>query len=85
MNTCPTGKRGHATFEMAEEALIGAHIAYNFGKHAGPMGVYICDECQQFHLTSQGEMNSRLKTLIESGELKKLKEASWWEGKIKRK
>ncbi len=85
MQYCSTQKRGYTSLELAEEALIGAHVAFNFSNHAGPVGVYICDECGQFHLTSQGEMNSRLKKTIESGELKKLKEASHWEGKFRKR
>lgn len=85
MPTCTSGKRCYSSFELAEEALIGAHIAYEFGNNAGPVGVYVCDECQQFHLTSQGEMSSRLKNLIESGELEKLRQARRWEEKFRRK
>ena len=85
MPTCSSGKRCYTSFELAEEALIGAHIAYDFGSHAGPIATYICDECQQFHLTSQGEMSARLKGLIENGELEKLRQARHWEEKTRRK
>jgi len=85
MQTCPTHKRCHATYDLAEEALIGAHVAYNYGRGSQPVGVYQCDQCGQYHLTSQGEVNPRLQKMLNEGEIQKEKEASWWEGKFKRK
>ncbi len=85
MQTCPTHKRCHATHELAEEALIGAHIAYNYGKGSRPVAVYKCDQCGQYHLTSQGEVNSRLQKMLDEGEIQKQKEANWWEGKFRKK
>ena len=85
MNTCITHKRCYHTVELAEEALIGAHIHFEYGKGKKPIGVYQCDDCGQYHLTSQGEMNPKLKEMLEQGELQKQKEAKWWEGKFRRK
>lgn len=85
MQICSTHKRCYATYDLAEEALIGAHIAYNYGKGSRPVGVYLCDECGQYHLTSKGEMNVRLKKMINEGEILKQKEAGWWEEKFKGK
>ncbi|HOO10825.1 MAG TPA: hypothetical protein PKW06_12865 [Cyclobacteriaceae bacterium] len=85
MKTCPTRKRCHATYELAEEALIGAHLAYRFGKGRRPVGVYQCDECGLYHLTSRGEVNSRLQKMLDEGEIQKQKEANWWEGKFRKR
>lgn len=83
MKSCITGKRGYPTLELAEEALIGAWIAFEYGKGSGPINVYQCDECGDFHLTSKGEMNTRLKSLIDSGEIAKQKLARSWEQRFK--
>ncbi|GAB1446745.1 MAG: hypothetical protein KF860_10860 [Cyclobacteriaceae bacterium] len=85
MKTCPSYKRCHATYELAEEALIGAHIAYDYDKGSHPVGVYQCDQCGQYHLTSHGEVNARLQKMLNEGEIQKQREADWWEGKIRRR
>lgn len=85
MITCATRKRCYPTYELAEEALIGAHIAYNYSNSSRPVGVYQCDDCGQYHLTSKGEVNARLKKMLDEGEILKQKEANWWEGKFKRR
>lgn len=85
MASCSSGKRVYQTHELAEEALIGAHINFQFGKGKGPIGVYQCEDCGLFHLTSQGIINQRLAKLINEGEIQKQKEANWWEERSKRK
>lgn len=85
MRTCVTGKRCFVTHELAEEALIGAHVNHSYNKGNGPIGVYACDECGQFHLTSKGEMNKRLAEMLKDGEIQKQKEVNWWEQKFRRR
>lgn len=85
MQTCSSGKRAYKTFELAEEALIAAHINYQLGKGKGPIGVYLCEDCSLYHLTSQGTINPRLEKLIKDGEIQKQKEANWWEERTKRR
>lgn len=85
MQTCRSGKRSHINYELAEEALIGAHVAFNYGKGSGPVGVYQCEECGHYHLTSQGAMNKRLELLIKNGDIQKQREAQQWEGKWKKR
>ena len=82
---CSSGKRSYHSLELAEEALIGAHIAYHYPNGSGPMDVYLCDDCGQYHLTSSGAMNLRLKQMLEEGTIQKQRDASWWEGRIKKK
>lgn len=84
MQTCVTNKRSYLTAELAEEALIGAHINFEYGKGTGPIGIYQCEDCGQFHLTSKGTMNARLQQMLKDGEIKKQKEANWWEGRFRK-
>jgi hypothetical protein len=82
---CPTGKKIYPTENLAVEALIGAHTAYNYPSGQGPIAVYQCEECGNYHLTSRGPMNAHLAELIAKGDIKKQKTADEWEEKIKRK
>ena len=85
MNSCPSGKRIYQTPELAEEALIGAWIAYDYGKGKGPVAIYQCDLCGLYHFTSKGEMNKRLDQMIKEGKIQKQKEADKWERKFRKR
>jgi len=80
---CTTGKRLYLTEQLAEEALIEAHIHFDYRSGGGPVAVYRCDDCGNFHLTSRGPMNVRLSQMITNGSVKKLKEAVRWQEKFK--
>lgn len=82
MEKCSSGKRGYASAEIAEEALLEANIQYEFGRGKGPVTFYRCENCGQYHLTSQGTMNERLAAVINSGKLNRLKEATRWTRKF---
>lgn len=82
---CPSGKRSYPTQELAEEALIQAHTAYEYPEGQGPLAVYQCDECGEFHLTSRGPINERLAAYIAEGKLKLHKEARRWEDRFRGK
>ncbi len=85
MNSCPSGKRVYQTLELAEEALIGAWIAYEYGKGNGPVAIYQCEDCGLYHFTSQGEMNKRLAQMLKEGKIQKQKEADKWERKFRKR
>jgi hypothetical protein len=78
MKKCPSGKRLYLTEVLAEEALIEAHIQFNFRKGSGPVAVYLCDDCGVYHLTSRGTMNNRLVQLLEEGKIHRQREARHW-------
>jgi hypothetical protein len=75
----------YASRELAEDALIEARTRFNYAKGSGPVAVYKCDDCGQYHLTSQGVMNERLAKFIEGGNLKLHKEARYWTDKLKKR
>lgn len=85
MQNCPTKKRSFHSAELAEEALIGAHIHFNYGKGQGPIGFYQCEECGSYHFTSKGSMNIRLAQMLNDGMMQKQKEVKWWEDKFRKK
>ena len=82
MATC--GKRSYPTEELAVEALIGAHTHFDFRKGAGPISVYKCEDCSEYHLTSREPMNEKLAEMIKSGKIDMQKEADHWEKKWRR-
>ncbi len=83
MNRCTTGKLMYASLQLAEDALIDARIKYDYAKGFGPVGVYRCDDCGQYHITSQGVMNERLAQYIREGKIEREKEATRWTRKWK--
>lgn len=83
MKKCPTGKRLYLSEQLAEDALIEAHVHFNYRSGSGPVAVYRCEDCGDYHLTSQGPMNTRLSQLLTNGTIKKQKEAARWQGKFK--
>jgi hypothetical protein len=85
MNSCPSNKKMYPSQEIAEEALIEAHTRFEYGKGSGPVAIYQCDDCGQFHFTSQGSVNEKLKNYLASGKIKLQKEANQWMDKFKKK
>lgn len=80
---CSSGKRAYATEQLAEEALLGAHVHYDYRNGSGPVSFYLCSDCGAYHLTSTGAMNPRLADAIANGSLKRDKEARRWEDKFR--
>jgi ABC-type ATPase with predicted acetyltransferase domain len=83
--SCVTHKKMYATLELAEEALIAAHTKFHYSPAKGPIAVYRCDVCGQYHLTSQGSINPRLARYHAEGRINLQREADHWADKIKRR
>jgi len=83
MKKCSTGKRIYHTEQLAEDALIEAHIHFDYRAGGGPVAVYKCDDCGEYHLTSRGPMNTQLSKKLTDGTIKKQKEAGNWQRKFK--
>jgi hypothetical protein len=83
MAACVTGKKMYLTQEMAEQTLIQAWVKNDFPMGKGPVAVYRCADCGQYHLTSSGQMNSALEQFVKDGKLKLQREADYWKKKLK--
>lgn len=79
---CPSGKNQYLSQAIAEDALIEARTRHG-DERSGPVNVYLCEECGQWHLTSKGGMNQRLADYMRSGKLKLNQEANRWKAKLK--
>ena len=75
----------YLTESIAEDALISAWITYQYTRGQGPIGVYLCEECGSYHLTSKGTINNKLQESITSGKIQRNKEVDAWLDKIRRK
>jgi hypothetical protein len=85
MDHCVSGKRMYSSQEVAEDVLIEAWTRFDYTAGNGPVSVYQCEDCGQFHLTSRGPMNERLSKAISGGKIERQKEADRWLNKIKRR
>lgn len=85
MNRCISRKKVYLTAEMAEDALIEARVKFDYADGRGPVGIYKCEDCGYYHLTSSGLMNPRLAQQFSEGKIQKQKQAEYWLSKIKRR
>ena len=81
---CVTNKKVYPTREVAEDALIEARIKFEYASGSGPVGVYQCEDCGYYHLTSKGPVNENLAQQLAEGKIKLQKEANRWLGKMKK-
>ena len=82
---CASNKKVFQTAEIAEDALIEAHKQFEYSNGNGPVGVYRCEDCGYYHLTSKGPTNERLVILLKDGKVNRHREANQWLDRIKRK
>jgi hypothetical protein len=75
----------YPTREIAEDVLIEAQTKYQYARQGGPIAVYLCEDCGQFHLTSRGPMNERLARAFDDGAISRQKQANQWLDKLKKK
>ncbi len=84
VKTCPTGKKTYPTEAIAEDALLEAHVRFDYGKSGGPIAVYQCEDCGSYHFTSKGIMNPKLASFLKSSTKKVEDEAARWQHKWKK-
>lgn len=80
---CVTGKTIFESKELAEEALIQNHIRNNHRKGSGPINVYECRDCLNWHFTSKGESSGLLEDPIVISRITSEQRAIDWEYKLK--
>lgn len=83
MNTCPTKKICFSTKEVGEEELVSNRAKYNYSVGAGPVNVYLCDLCGNYHFTSKGETNPKLLNKDIKKKIDRESEANYWLDKLK--
>jgi uncharacterized OB-fold protein len=85
MKPCISAKKMYPSQEIAEEALIEARTQFDYKLNQGPIGVYQCEDCGYYHLTSQGKINDKLASQLKDGKIKLQKEANQWMAKMRKR
>ena len=73
-------KRSYVTETLAVNALVEARIKFDANT---AVAVYCCEECGQWHLTSRGPTHPKLASALQTGTVKRQKEADYWERKLR--
>ena len=82
MMRCASGKRIYETIELAEEALIQNHIRNNYREGEGPINIYLCPNCSNYHFTSKGQTHPMFEDPDTVERIKKERIALDWERKL---
>ena len=82
---CSSGKKCFISQEEAEISLLEYRSEANFRIGSGPINVYECHICEQWHFTSKGKPSHLLKENVEHFKKSGNSEARFWEDKLKRR
>lgn len=82
---CIAGKIRYSDPTIAEDALIDLWTLNDYSPGQGPIAIYCCDDCGDYHFTSKGTMNSRLEAYVRSPAFQRRRVASAWEQKLKKR
>ncbi len=74
---CPTGKNSYYSEPEVQEALIRSHIRFL----QAAKNYYQCNDCGEFHLTSQGEYNLILDDPEIKARIKREQSEQEWTGR----
>ena len=80
---CLSGKISYYSLEIAIEALIQNRIRNHHSDDRGPVNVYECKDCGNFHFTSKGPKCNELQSDENLKRIKSEQQAHYWEGKFK--
>ena len=78
--SCSTSKNGYYSEEEAQEALIRSHIRFTKAANS----YYLCTDCGEYHLTSQGEQHKLLKEPKVQERIKREQRSQEWEGRFRK-
>ena len=78
--SCSTGKISYYSEDEVQEALIRSHI--RFLKAA--KSYYLCRDCGEYHLTSQGDLNKLLSDPNVQERIKREQRSQEWESRFRR-
>lgn len=85
MKSCSSGKISYASQSLAEDALLDAWARNHYKTGQGPVNVYACEDCGNFHFTSKGKINERLNEALVTGQIERSRQAFDIERKWKRR
>lgn len=80
---CVTGKVCYQSKDLAEEALVEARGRSHFREGSGPIAVYQCEDCGEWHFTSKGTPSELLRSTEVREQIRNQQEAEYWTRKLK--
>lgn len=80
---CVSGKKGYLTESDALNALVDQRGRFNYRSNSGPVNVYACDDCGEWHFTSKGEVHQLLQSADVQKRIADQREADFWERKLR--
>lgn len=80
---CVTGKTTYESEELAKEALIQNRIIRNHRDGSGPINIYNCADCGEWHFTSKGEEAAFLSDKEVSDRIQRERQFNEWSGKFR--
>jgi len=78
---CSTGKNGYYREAEAQEALIRSHIRYL----TAAKSYYLCNDCGEYHLTSQGELHESLNDPKVKERIKRERQEQEWAERLNKR
>lgn len=79
--SCSTGKNGYYSETEVQEALIRSHIGFK----SAASNYYLCEECGEYHLTSQGGLHPLLNDPKVQERIKREQQEQEWKSRFKRR
>ena len=76
-------KVSYASEALALEALIQHHIRQHHSPGKGPVNIYLCNHCGEWHFTSKGEHHPELQLPETQARIKKEREGLYWERRLR--
>ncbi len=80
---CVSGKRVYESEELALDALIQNQIRNHYRDGSGPVNVYECHECKNWHFTSKGPKADILEDPETIQRIRKEREGLEWESRLR--
>jgi hypothetical protein len=82
---CPSGKRAFQTETLAVDVLLELWSKNTYSSGNGPIAVYRCEDCGEYHLTSHGSMHPKLSEYLAGKTVNLDREANKWIDKFKKR
>ncbi|MEQ9467884.1 MAG: hypothetical protein RLN88_10770 [Ekhidna sp.] len=80
---CISGKLSFAVESLAIEALIQNHIRNSYRDGQGPVNIYLCEDCGEWHFTSKGSKHHLLNDPEVRERIDSERRAYEWEQRLK--
>lgn len=81
---CSSKKVIYHSEQEAVEALLQNRGRFSYPQGSGPINVYKCELCGNFHFTSKGEIHDSLMSNDGQSRINREQEANFWINKLRK-